>query len=357
MSLDEYDEDIRDPSDVMGPSEMIMDLMYYYMRLNAQPGSSPFMYEPKSMTGRWNGATPQTSASAHGKPSGKETLPGVFVPAAKKRRTRGKQTTENVNEPGKIPPSTIYCLRKLVVQEIHEKTQPVFQPSLNFSVNLENIAWRHRIQTFATEFAIPGATEQTNKLKDNGKSPLNLFGIPFSDVTFDNIQLRWGRFWPKDPSIKVPLCAKGAECAAVCIVASQGPLNQWLSPAEEELFQKTGKLPEMSNMCILCHREAAYKCYINGKDNTVGIDMSAVTRPFLPEFYNLINMPGGYKRQYMITVEDAPFIAAPIAKPSSLLTAEKASANVVGYSGWYVNQRELIYAPSESNPPPQSSLN
>ena len=110
-------------------------------------------------------------------------------------------------------------------------------------------------------------------------------------------------------------------------------------------------------MCLLCHRLAVYTCYVNGVDNTVGIDVHNTVRPFLPAFYNLVDMPGGYKRDKMITTKEAPFIAAPVVMPSGLLTAERCGIKVVGYNGWYIDQRALIYAPGEAATSPPSALN
>ena len=166
----------------------------------------------------------------------------------------------------------------------------------------------------------------------------------------------WGRFSLSHPSFFVPLCTRGSECEAIKIIAHQGPLGRYLTVGQQRTFDKTGKCPQSKGLCLLCIRRAVCMCYINGKDNTVGIDVHNA-RPFVPPLYNTVDQAGGYRREKCVTIEDAPFIPAPVCMPSSALTAERCATGAVGYNGWFVDQRRLMYGHPESMPPPASVLN
>lgn len=349
---------VENPEDVLSVADMVMDMAYYAMMFDTSPSFAEYMYQPTSMAGRWEGAAAQTVASSRGHPRGKEALPGVFVPPAKRRRVRDKGTVVSTEtDTTTIPPSTIHALRRFLVRDIHDSTRPVFHPKTAYAIKLQQKAWEHRITAYASEYITPKSTKGSAAARAAGKTPLNQMGIALSDVTHDNCELRWGRYSRANPDIKVPDCIRGAQCEACKIIAHQGPLQQYLTVGQEREFARTGRLPPRRGMCLLCHRLAVYTCYVNGVDNTAGIDVHNSIRPFLPAFYNLVDMPGGYKRAKMITTDEAPFIAAPVVMPSVLLTAERCGTKVIGYNGWYVDQRELIYAPGEASAPPPSTLN
>lgn len=345
---------IQSPDDVLSVADMIVDICYYTMLLDTRtPTTNKSMYNPESSKSRWAAATPQTAESTGGYTTGKEALPGVYVPTTKRRRVRTKNEGDVSHDGKSIPPSIIHAFRMMIAKEVHTSIKPVFSPATGYKIWLTNMAWKRRIQDIAMTNS--SASDAILSLKAN-ETAINQLNIPFSDVTHENVQLRWGRTSLSNPKKEVRSCIRGSECEALKLVSHQGPLGEYLTLGQQREFDKTGTLPTRHGQCLLCIRRIACCCWFNGKNNTVGIDTHN-TRPFILPLFNTVDVPGGYKRQCMITTEDAHFISGPIVLPSTKLTVEKCPVNVVGYNGWYVDQRALIYMADEAVTKSVSTLN
>lgn len=115
---------------------------------------------------------------------------------------------------------------------------------------------------------------------------------PTCTVDHDNKNLIYNR-----PN--VPTCCKSHECYGAALPGAPGSLGIFLLPAELEAFEKTGSLPDGQIECLLCHRLTMTIPSVAAKLNRTPLGGPMYTIP--PLFQNLVDVPGGYKREYIIT--------------------------------------------------------
>lgn len=181
--------------------------------------------------------------------------------------------------------------------------------------------------------------------------------VPISTAHHENGQLCWSRVSATHPTISVPLCRYGEHCDAHCLEHAPGCLPVYLTPREQDEFDKTGVVPPMAMFCLLCIRRDAQAMYMLHTMTPVNSQVD-LGRPTLvvPPFQNIVNAPGGYR---------ADVLGVP---PS-----EKWACNVsiVGVSNqikvaydahgarWHVDQSAILYGnhlndPAASVPSPRA---
>lgn len=66
-------------------------------------------------------------------------------------------------------------------------------------------------------------------------------------------------------------------------------------PSEEDVFQKTGKQPELPAMCLLCIRRDMHATYLAYKSVMMNPQRQISRSCFvIPPFMNLVDCPGKY---------------------------------------------------------------
>lgn len=170
--------------------------------------------------------------------------------------------------------------------------------------------------------------------------------IPVSTVEHENEQLVWGRTSKQFPNVKLPLCKWEMDCSALSLGDNQGPLPLYLSVSEQEMFDKTGNVPENSHFCLLCvRRDAQVLCLVNQKAVTNSGVQTGRGFFAVPPFQNLVDVMGGYCRSSLGVCATEQMVMP---------------VNIVGVSGtlqvrynpfknvFYIDQGSIVYGSTGS---------
>jgi hypothetical protein len=328
---------IPDLSGVLHMSSMIADLVHYaVLHTKAETSYDQFMVGSFNDGNRWLCATPVKYP--HGETE-KEVLPGVFISHKKKKLKRKHGHKVDV----KIPPSVLAGMKTLTRRsELFMHQRPIFTPAVDYKRNLMDEAWKLGVDILSTPFA---------RSPSDDAPPMGI--IPFASSTHDDGQLRWGRV-SKFNNESLPFCsrhtpvAEGAEtedsisdsmCVSCKLFATQGPLQVYLTVTQEHEFQTKGAL--FHGPCLLCTRESLTRLRIAyQRGGTYAVSQGAPE--ILPPTQNEVDAPGGYQRKYMMLPSECPFIPVPFAKFTGTLKAKYAPIHSELYSGWYVDQGEMV---------------
>lgn len=168
--------------------------------------------------------------------------------------------------------------------------------------------------------------------------------VPISTVEHENLQLAWDRKSKKHPKIAVPLCKYDEDCDAHLVENNRGPLPAYLTVAEQDDFDETGKLPPMAMFCLLCIRRDAQAFYLAQKLHPVHASAD-VCRPavVVPPFQNLVDTPGGYISSAMGVM---PSTDLPV--PVSIVGVMPGLKTVYNpyESKWHIDQGSIVYGAS-----------
>lgn len=195
----------------------------------------------------------------------------------------------------KVAPREIGGRHALSASLTRARAGPSVPPSLKAEILkfTSNDAMRLALPTAAHAPVVSTAFVDACALALADASPVGDAGfVPISTVEWDNRMLEWGRVGADGP---IPTCAYGAECRGANLANAPGPLQVYLSPAEEAEVMRGAPVPGFA--CLLCIRAD-----VNGLDmlhrQTVVNSAVQTGRPLftIPPFQNLVDCPGGYAR-------------------------------------------------------------
>lgn len=168
--------------------------------------------------------------------------------------------------------------------------------------------------------------------------------IPLTTVEHDNEQLTWNRTSRNHPHIKVPNCLHADDdpsffspCFATKLSSNQGPLQMWLSPSQQLLFDETGELPPRCP-CLLCIRSGLEELILAYGKDTNPMRM-ATCKLVNPPFKILVDHPGGYRSEYCITPATSQVVSTPFPRNSGVYEVR---CNEAG-DRWYIDQQQMVY--------------
>lgn len=206
----------RHLSKVLPPHAFLYDLVHYYGKLAPTP----------LKTGKWPlGATLRPShlgkRYAALAPNGNvESIPGVFTAPLKKqqsgRSNAAKKTTKT------LAPSVAAALLDFTKNDCYKTDLNLFNSGTSTHTELMEEAWRKALEVTSVRCT----DTQTD------------CHIPISTVEHENTQLIWGRV-STSTGVAVDECSYGADCDAHKIRANQGPLQRYMTPSEQQHFDKT----------------------------------------------------------------------------------------------------------------------
>ena len=157
--------------------------------------------------------------------------------------------------------------------------------------------------------------------------------IPVSPASHDNKQLEWGR-----PG--VPTCCMGPNaCVAALLEGSLGPLQIYLTVAEERAHRKTPiEQFDGNRLCVLCIRQQA--ALIKMSSSVAGVNDIATYIP--PPFKNIFNCHEGYKDEYVgALVPTADGDARICGISDDMVVSYRVDGK--GEATWFIDQSGMMY--------------
>ena len=299
----------------LSPAEMILDLTFLASKGTTSPLSRTF-----DVTGGWkcagDGTFPQTRES--------EVLPGVHKPVRPSKKRRKNETPIH-----DLPPSVVHSITNMLNRDMFTTDLPLFVPSKSSVFPSLGKLWYESLNHVTD---IPARKIDHTPFEES---------VSLSTVEHDNLQLQWGRQSRNHPDVRLPLCQFGDEgdCDALRLEFNQGPLHPYMTIAEEQLFQEHGTVK--NGPCLMCWRAMAHSMEIANRNRVYRCDKEDALRCSLPARV-LVDKPGGYHRAAVVTPVDAP-ISAPFVKSTGTLKVKHDSGHCPGFSGWYIDQGEIVY--------------
>ena len=170
------------------------------------------------------------------------------------------------------------------------------------------------------------------------QEPVKCKPVHVSMSWHDDRMLRYGR--------NVPLCSLGVHCMARAVPGNRGPLPIYVSPPVQVLLDKNEPVPpfDATATCLLCIRRDVHAAVLSW--NALVPDPLTQISPMAripPPFANMVNVPGGYKREYIVGGPGCPaFGTTAIAGVSNKV----AVAFDVKTQEFYFDQSAIVFAPS-----------
>lgn len=106
------------------------------------------------------------------------------------------------------------------------------------------------------------------------------------------------------------MCVNGSACMAMSFRQLGKPLQMYLLPSEEQYVQERGCLPPetLEGECLLCMRRTIHSV-VRASGGVFNSRMTLGRQTAVqPIIQNLIDVPGGYKKQYCLLACDYPEI-------------------------------------------------
>jgi len=194
-------------------------------------------------------------------------------------------------------PSVRILLKRFTDSHIFADTYPVIRCGLVLDTPVQTIkaSWQNALASCSNFASAPA---------DTPHAPF----IPVSYASHDSDQLVWGR-----PG--VPMCSAGDECEARRYSGNQGCLHAYLTPAQQDLFDKNEPFempsPPFCLLCIRCEIHSlllAWESLIANPRQQIGRDIICV-----PPLQNLVDVPGGYIRSVVGISQSAHSIISSVA--------------------------------------------
>lgn len=258
-----------------------------------------------------------------------EAIVGVYVDTSggrsKKRRTISQETSER--------PSIVNLVKDLIEKRHTKGHIPFYTPSKDPVMRSGTCLIEETYKQCITELncaVIPDA--------ETGRKVMST--LPLSHVSHDNRMLEFDRRSRNHPDILAPYCLNSDDrCAAVqiaCVASklSTSPLQVYMTPSEEEDFNKTGRASD--GFCLLCIRSSvASQALAN-----FGIGGPIVVPPMTVP----VNCANGYRRECCLGPEDG--VAGYIPRPSGQCVVKYNQEQEL----YYVDQGNIQWFPSPISP-------
>lgn len=284
----------------------LLDMLEYTHR---RAMGSMEMSAASATASRWKAIDPTTSPTDEDE----HVLPGLFV---KKKAEKS---------PVKVRESVIRELNRALYQKLGTTGVTLFSMKSDKPIIAE--AFACGINALGAEVD-PGLT----------------VAIPLTTVEHDNDQLTWNRTSKNHPHIRVPKCLHADEdpsffspCVATKLPGHPGPLQMWLSPSQQLLFDENGDLPPPCP-CLLCIRSGLEELTIAYGKETNPMRM-ATCKLVNPPFKILVDHPGGYRSEYCITPATSQVVSTPFPRNCG---AYEVRCNESG-DRWYIDQQQMVY--------------
>jgi len=217
-----------------------------------------------------------------------ESLPGLQIKKNKRTSAAKSQQLKPL-----ISPSICNAVLKFVQNDCYKTNLNLFSIAEDVQTELMQEAWERGLDV---------ASSKVDKISCH---------IPVSTVEHDNSQLVWGRTSFTSGAL-VNSCSHEEECDSLKLRGNQGPLQRYMSPEEQLLFDSTGTHPSAPDFCLLCIRRDIHAAYL-AYSATIINSTRQLDRPtfVIPPFQNLVDCPGGYKLDAM-GVTPSSFTAIPL---------------------------------------------
>jgi hypothetical protein len=280
---------------LLSPADMVLDCLHYASKLDPTPNTNG-LYAV--------GVTLRPSDGVH-------------------KQLQLEKTTTAI----KMAPSKAHAILDLVSIDGYQTHLPPFRISTNLRVSKMAEAWT-RVQPVGNV-----------ALTEDDQTTLNT-SVCISTVDHENTQLKWGRQSAHHPTQAVPSCDYQQECVANSLRGTQGPLQCYLTPLQQQAFDTTGSLPEPPYFCLLCIRRDvhAFQLVHSTVTNT---HMCAGRGVFvIPPFQNLVDVPGGYHASAMATTTDM-LLPVPVNICGVTGTLEVRYDTI--HKQWFIDQGSIIY--------------
>jgi hypothetical protein len=230
------------------------------------------------------GNTPFQTAEMDQGSLGETILPNMRVPAQLKR-VKGKRT----KSAAALPPS-VQSVCKSITEGSPDMVcdPPVYISAPSIGIGVVSEVWQTAIKCISAETM-------------NEAAPAHKMSIVLSPCDHDDLQLAYNRRGAG--GVRLPLCTSGAGCHAMLVARVPGPLNPYMTPAQQHEFDTHGT--SCDGPCLLCIRYICTEMAINLGSNTIGI---ATTLPAVVPCYNTRDVAGGYKGEYMLISNASQFM-------------------------------------------------
>ncbi len=97
----------------------------------------------------------------------------------------------------------------------------------------------------------------------------------------------------REPLKKERKCANNSHCQGLqipCTGDNSFILREFLLPSQQDTLKRTGKLPKMRQLCLMCRRNEICKAYINIRAEGKGCKSNVI----LQSYRNIVQKPGEY---------------------------------------------------------------
>jgi hypothetical protein len=336
---DDDDGGIHPPS----MASMLLDMLHYGAShgsgtTTSLSGIHPPVAHTTTSTG-WasTGATPSAST-----PHAVEVLPGVFVDKTTmpKSTKRARKTTSFLS----IQPSLVRLIQNHATRRHGRGGTPTLYSPLSDHFVVGR-AINDAIKALSVQIAVCSATGERKTIEGR---------VPISPVSHNDRQLEFGRTSIRFPDVAVPKCCYGEsdrDCSASSVACTADrlplvhePLQMYLTPEQQRVFDETGRVPPYNGPCLLCScRDVMTHILLNANDANPEVQSGRYA--LCPSFTVPVNQHDGYRIECC-------------AVPSAILNVYVPTMTEGLYveylpekKVWRVNQSAIVWRPTTSTLP------
>ena len=192
------------------------------------------------------------------------------------------------------------CARKRPALCSNNKSLP---PSVRRRLNdlvrvTESSTWLSHLPCIRTDTDVESLAPIWASVLAGAQTEARCEAVPISLSTHEDRMLTYGR--------DVPLCSLGeVACAAMQYPGNQGPLPIYVMPSVQDLIDKGRPPPapfKKNSVCLLCIRRDVHAAVL-AVSSMVANPSAQINRGacYPPPFTNLVDVPGGYRSDAMVT--------------------------------------------------------